>query len=120
MTDAWQTAANLGNILIRRGVMTQAQVALAVQKQREAKAKDETVLFGQVCIAMGFCSKEMIEEALAEQEHLLKPACNESAVDAALDQLDSAVRKASKSSTKLAKVTERTATSSFAFTRVRD
>lgn len=119
MTDAFATAVNLGNILLRRGALTPSQLADAVSKQQEARERGEILLLGQACVQMGFCTQQVLEEALSEQRRILAPACNEGEVDRALRNLGAAVGNATKSSTRLARVTGRTE-SAFAFTKVRD
>lgn len=53
----------LGQLLVRRGVLTDEQVSLALEHQRGA---DGALLLGEVLIKMDLCTEDEIMEALAE------------------------------------------------------
>ena len=54
----------LGEILISLGLITQTQLEVGLQKQKEG---GPAVTLGQILVGMGFLSQEILDEVLAEQ-----------------------------------------------------
>ena len=74
---------NIGNILMRRGVVTDKQVNRAVHLQMKRGGK-----LGELLVALGYCGAEDVERALEEQAAHRLP---EAKSDAALERLEAAV-----------------------------
>ena len=60
--EAATDQTSLGNILIRRGLVTSEQIARAIQRQLMAMPP-----LGEILIEMGAIDREQLEEALYEQ-----------------------------------------------------
>jgi len=63
--DEW---TNLGNILIRRNAITRRQLERALKFQDSTGEK-----LGRVIVSLGFCSRDEVEAACAEQTSLRMP-----------------------------------------------
>ncbi len=57
----------LGEYFIRRGILTQEQVARVVQRQRDVSSSGVRLPFGQIAYEMGLISRTQLEQALNEQ-----------------------------------------------------
>jgi hypothetical protein len=88
---------NIGNILRRRGVVTDKQVEKAVQVQMKRGGK-----IGEVLVALGYCTSEAVHYALQEQERHRMP---EGKSDDALERLEAAVDTFEQSTKKLSTLT---------------
>lgn len=91
---AWETANNLGNVLLRRSVITEGQLAKAVASQAELRERGVFVLLGQTLVEQGALKPEQLAEAIEEQTRVSAPPHNESVVAEAIAALDEAAERA--------------------------
>lgn len=69
-TPSVATASSLlGQIALRRDLITQAQLAECLLGQKEALARGERILVGQILVRCGFLTSGELAEILEEQEH---------------------------------------------------
>ncbi len=68
-TSTAQTSGvpQLGEYLVRRGILTPERVAQVVQRQRDLQSSGVTLPFGQIAYEMGLISRAQLEQALNEQ-----------------------------------------------------
>jgi len=57
----------LGNLLIKKGVITQEELLKALSKQKEYKAKGINKKLGEILVELGFATEEEILETLSKQ-----------------------------------------------------
>jgi len=69
--------SRIGDVLVEKGVITQAQLEQGAQQQNRLREQGQMVPFGQVLLSMGLISRKILEEAVTEQIFQLHAALRE-------------------------------------------
>ncbi len=67
----------IGDVLVEKGVITQAQLEQGAQQQNRLREQGQMVPFGQVLLSMGLISRKTLEAAVTEQIFQLHAALRE-------------------------------------------
>jgi signal transduction histidine kinase len=69
-----QLIPRLGEYLVREGYVTEAQLRLALEKQRSAAPGQAARLLGQTLVDMGHLTRDRLDQAIAQQTLVLQTA----------------------------------------------